>query len=182
MACCLTAPSNYLIQCWLIISKAQRHSSEGNFTIDTPAINHWHYLENCLSTISLNSPRANELTKPANSFDWVCGYQSGFCMLRIVTKKTSTVCSGLLCMVINKKIKKSLKSYLPILMNTLWCSGYISIQRYWRINIGIPVMNIRRPDEHIIFIMWITILKMTVFILTWGSGLLHRYTPGGVAV
>ena len=32
MACCLTAPSHYLNQCWLIISKVQWHSSEGNFT------------------------------------------------------------------------------------------------------------------------------------------------------
>ena len=57
MACCLTAPSHYLNQCWLIISKAQRHSSEGNFTIDTSAINHRNYLENYLSKISFKSPR-----------------------------------------------------------------------------------------------------------------------------
>ena len=31
MACCLRAPSHYLDQCSLIISKVQRHSSEGNF-------------------------------------------------------------------------------------------------------------------------------------------------------
>ena len=29
MACCLTAPSHYLNQCWLIISKTQLHSSDG---------------------------------------------------------------------------------------------------------------------------------------------------------
>ena len=40
MACCLTAPSHYLNQCWLIISKIQLHSSDGNFIRDTPAINH----------------------------------------------------------------------------------------------------------------------------------------------
>ena len=32
MACWLMAPSHYLNQCWLIISKGQWHSSEGNFT------------------------------------------------------------------------------------------------------------------------------------------------------
>ena len=32
MACCLMAPSHYLNQCWLIISKVQGHSSDGNFT------------------------------------------------------------------------------------------------------------------------------------------------------
>ena len=39
MACCLTAPSHYLNQCWFIISKIQLHSSDGNFTGDTPVIN-----------------------------------------------------------------------------------------------------------------------------------------------
>ena len=35
MACCLTALSHYLNQCWLIISKVW-HSSEGNFIRDIP--------------------------------------------------------------------------------------------------------------------------------------------------
>ena len=38
-ACCLTAPSHYLIQCWLIISKDQWHWFVGNFTWDTSVIN-----------------------------------------------------------------------------------------------------------------------------------------------
>ena len=41
MACCLTAPSHYLNQCWLIISKVHWHSSEGNFAKDTSATNHF---------------------------------------------------------------------------------------------------------------------------------------------
>ena len=40
MACCLTAPSHYLNQCWLIISKVKWHSSEGNFIRDTSATIH----------------------------------------------------------------------------------------------------------------------------------------------
>ena len=40
MACCLTAPSHYLNQCWLIISKVQRHSAERNLTRNNPAISH----------------------------------------------------------------------------------------------------------------------------------------------
>ena len=40
MACCLTAPSHYLNQCWLIISEIHWHSYEGNFTRDTSAISH----------------------------------------------------------------------------------------------------------------------------------------------
>ena len=35
MPCCLMAPSHYPNQCWLIISKTQCHSSEGNITRDT---------------------------------------------------------------------------------------------------------------------------------------------------
>ena len=37
MACCLTAPSHYLNQCWLIINTDQWHLSKGSFTRDTPA-------------------------------------------------------------------------------------------------------------------------------------------------
>ena len=40
MACCLTAPSHYLNQCWLIISEVQWHSYWGNFTRDASTINH----------------------------------------------------------------------------------------------------------------------------------------------
>ena len=57
MACCLTAPSHYLNQCWLIIGKVQWHSFECNFTRDTSAISHWNYLENYLSKILFKSPR-----------------------------------------------------------------------------------------------------------------------------
>ena len=38
MACCLTAPSHYLNQCWLVIGKVQWLSSECNFTRYTLAI------------------------------------------------------------------------------------------------------------------------------------------------
>ena len=38
MACCLTAPSHYLNQCWFIISKVHWHPSEGSLTKDTSAI------------------------------------------------------------------------------------------------------------------------------------------------
>ena len=41
MGCCLTTPSHHLNQCWLI-SKAQWHSADGNFTRDTSAISHWN--------------------------------------------------------------------------------------------------------------------------------------------
>ena len=57
IACCLTAPNHYLNQCWLIISKAQWHSSECNFTKDAWTINHWNMFENYMSKISFKFPR-----------------------------------------------------------------------------------------------------------------------------
>ena len=60
MACCLTAPSHYMKQRWIIISKVQRHSSEGNFTINTSAVNHWNDLEYYLTKISFKSSRGQE--------------------------------------------------------------------------------------------------------------------------
>ena len=45
MACCLTAPSHYLNQCWLITSTDQWRLSKGNFTRDTPAIIHKNQLQ-----------------------------------------------------------------------------------------------------------------------------------------
>ena len=42
MACCLTAPSHYLNQSWLVIGKVQWLSSECNFTRDALAISHWN--------------------------------------------------------------------------------------------------------------------------------------------
>ena len=40
MACCRTAPSHYLNQCWLIIIEVQWRSPEGNFISDTSSINY----------------------------------------------------------------------------------------------------------------------------------------------
>ena len=62
MACCLTAPSHYLNQFWLILSKVQWHSSDGNFTRDTPGEIHQPSITKCslkitLSKISVKSRR-----------------------------------------------------------------------------------------------------------------------------
>ena len=40
MVCCLTAPSHYLNQCWLVISKVKWQSPEGNCTSATPLPSH----------------------------------------------------------------------------------------------------------------------------------------------
>ena len=63
MACCLTAPSHYLNQCWRIISKVEWHSSKGKFTRDNSAINHWYYLESLIPEFPSDFPGANELMK-----------------------------------------------------------------------------------------------------------------------
>ena len=57
MACCLMAPSHYQNQCWLIISKVEWHSSKGNFTRDTSAVNHWNCLKNWVPKMSFKFPR-----------------------------------------------------------------------------------------------------------------------------
>ena len=57
MACCLTAPSHYLNQCWLIFRKVQWHSVRGNLTRDSSPFNHWNKLENYMTKILFKSPR-----------------------------------------------------------------------------------------------------------------------------
>ena len=56
MACCLTAPSHYLNQCWLIITKVPWCSSEGNFTWVTKIS-----LKIIFRRFYWNLPGANEL-------------------------------------------------------------------------------------------------------------------------
>ena len=58
MARCLTAPSHYLKQCWLVISKTEWHSSEGNFTRDTSAISHYNSLQISYLKLYQNLTRA----------------------------------------------------------------------------------------------------------------------------
>ena len=60
IVCCLTAPSHYLNQCWLIISKVQLHSSGCNFTRDVSAITEIG-LKNTYLNFCSNLPGANEL-------------------------------------------------------------------------------------------------------------------------
>ena len=49
MACCLTAPSHYLKQCWLIIKCVLWHSPEGSFTGNAQDVSRRnHYAMGCL--------------------------------------------------------------------------------------------------------------------------------------
>ena len=57
MACCLTAPSHYLNQCWLIIRRVLWHSSDNNFTGSTYGMNSWNVFENNISKITVTSTR-----------------------------------------------------------------------------------------------------------------------------
>ena len=53
MACCLTTPSHYLNQCWLISRKGQWHSVEGNLPKDGSPFNHYISLKmTCLKFYS----------------------------------------------------------------------------------------------------------------------------------
>ena len=70
MACCLTAPSRYLNQCWLIISEVLRHSPEGNNTGNAQDIYPWYEFENYELIITAASPRGQ----------WVDG-MGGRCIL-----------------------------------------------------------------------------------------------------
>ena len=57
MACCLTAPSHYLNQCWLIISKVLWHSSEDIIIRRFEDTNQQSKIENYIFKITLRSPR-----------------------------------------------------------------------------------------------------------------------------
>ena len=71
MACCLTAPSHYLNQCWLIISEVQRQSTEGNFTkLPQPSITKVSLKFTCVKFHS-NLRGANELTQVHLNCHWI---------------------------------------------------------------------------------------------------------------
>ena len=57
MACCLTATSHYLHQCWLNINEVLWHSPEGNFTENDQYSYHWYEFENYWFKITATSIR-----------------------------------------------------------------------------------------------------------------------------
>ena len=75
LACCLMAPSHYLNQCWLIFSKVQWHSVEGDLTKDSSPINQWNKLKKYLSRIVFKSNRGQCVNPEAS--DWC---QHGGCI------------------------------------------------------------------------------------------------------
>ena len=69
MACCLTAPSHYLNQCWLI-SKVLRHSPERNFAGNAPDVDHWYDFENDWFEITAIFPRDQWVKLPSAPVHW----------------------------------------------------------------------------------------------------------------
>ena len=61
MAWCLTAPSHYLNQCWLVIRKIQLHSCDGNFTSDTSVMNDYINMKITHLKCHQNPPGSNKL-------------------------------------------------------------------------------------------------------------------------
>ena len=63
MACCLIAPSHYVNQCWLIISKVKWHSYESIIIRRSEDTSHWNKIENCIFKITTRSPRDQWVNK-----------------------------------------------------------------------------------------------------------------------
>ena len=78
MACCLMAPSHYLNQCWIIISKVQWHSSECNLEeMPQPSVTEISfkitYLRFCSNLPGANELRYHSLNSPCASV-WAGGH------------------------------------------------------------------------------------------------------------
>ena len=61
MACCLLAPSHYLNQCWLVISRVRRPSFEDIITRRSEDTNQSIKIEICILKLHPDLPGANEL-------------------------------------------------------------------------------------------------------------------------
>ena len=90
MVCCLTAPSHYFNQCWLIISKIQLHSSDGNFTRDTSVMNDYYlgnlsYSKLC-NSFHLSPPGQNGRHFADDIFKWI-SMNEKFCILIRISLK-----------------------------------------------------------------------------------------------
>ena len=57
MACCLTAPSHYLNQCWPMISEVLCNSYDTNFTENTSNVYHWNEFKISQIVTAVKSPR-----------------------------------------------------------------------------------------------------------------------------
>ena len=63
MACCLTAPSHNLNQCWLLINEAMSHSFASSFTVSAPATILYNEFDNFTFKITAIYPRTQYVKK-----------------------------------------------------------------------------------------------------------------------
>ena len=70
MACCLTAPSHYLNQCWLVIIKGQWHSSHGYLSITVTT--------HLLSIECVDWPKLHDMFKAYDANVWQREFPVGF--------------------------------------------------------------------------------------------------------
>ena len=84
MAWCLTAPSHYLNQCWLIISKVLWHSSEGIIMRRYEDTNQLNNIENTIFRMASRSPRGQwvkggkSLSHYTNNLVYHCNIKNSF--------------------------------------------------------------------------------------------------------
>ena len=63
MACCMTAPSHYLNQCWLMVCEVLWHSLDSNFTENTSVVYHWNGFETYQFETVVKAPRGQWVKK-----------------------------------------------------------------------------------------------------------------------
>ena len=112
MACCLTAPSHYLNQCWLIIDKVLWHSSQDIIMRRSQNNNRYNNIENYIFRITLRSPRGQWINRdvvacyhwqkanPSTAKEWVAVDCFPVCMLpssdyTCIVDQTGVQCYGL---------------------------------------------------------------------------------------
>ena len=93
MACCLTAPSHYLNQCWLIIRGVLWHTSESSFAGIAQGIESGYEFEKDILKNIFKSPRGQWVKKAKNPLTmttWDC-FQRDLQILHTIIFKNCTV-------------------------------------------------------------------------------------------
>ena len=84
MPCCLTAPSHYLNQCWLIISKVLRLSSEGIIMRRSEDTSQQNKIEHYIFRITFRSPRGQWVNMTSH-LRLICGHTGCLCSTALNT-------------------------------------------------------------------------------------------------
>ena len=72
MACCLTVPSHYLNECWILIREARWHSSESNSTLSNQGTILYEFLI-YIFKIMATPPRGQWVNSGYHSGSWLWG-------------------------------------------------------------------------------------------------------------